>query len=318
MPYFQTAQPVIEPADSFGDLVSRWDVLDPLALLVLVFAAVYVTGLARLTARVGTLPVPASRVYSALGGLTILFVALAGPFDGFATEVFWLHMIQHLLIALIAVPLLLLASPMPVYLWAMPETVRLGAAELLSSKGPVRTVLARLTYPWVAAPLYIFTLYIWHFPPAFTAALDNPYIHYAQHFSFFVTAALFWWPLIGPAPVRSKLSYPQRMVYLLMVVTPSAFLGAVVTLTGHVIYDGYLDSPGHWGMTPLEDQQMAGVLLWVPGNVVYLATLTALFFKWAAKEEKKAYTARPPQPGVRPRQPPSPRGGTLQKRQDGR
>ena len=314
MPYFQAAQPVIEPANSITDFFSRWSLLDPLAVVVLLLAVMYSLGLARISLRLGRVPVSRRRITAAYTAMTVLFLALAGPFDGFATESFWVHMLQHLLITLVAAPLILLASPMPVYLWSLPGTVRVGAGELLRSKGPVRQTLSRLTYPWVSVPLYVLTLYIWHFPPAFTAALENPYVHYLQHFSFFVTAALFWWPLIGPAPVRSKLSYPQRLVYLLVVVTPTALLGAIITLSGSVLYDTYLDSPGHWGMTPIEDQAMAGVLQWVPGNFAYLAALTGIFFTWAAKEEKGAFVAQPGSRRTPRRRPPSPRGGTLQKK----
>jgi cytochrome c oxidase assembly factor CtaG len=154
-------------------------------------------------------------------------------------------------------------------------------------------------------------LYLWHAPATFTAALENTWLHYLQHFSFFITAIFFWWPIIGPAPVRSKLGYGQRMVYMLLVVTPTAVLGAIFTLSRSVIFDTYLNSPMHWGMTPLEDQTMAGIILWVPGNSLYLTALTALFFTWASKEEHKAFSEPPAQPQQRSRRRRPRRGGTL-------
>jgi cytochrome c oxidase assembly factor CtaG len=311
MIYFQTAPAISAPAGPVSDLLSRWNPADPLAILVIFFAAVYTFGLWRLSRRTKSFPVERLKIVSAYSGFASLFIALAGPFDGFATEVFWLHMTQHLVISLAAAPLLLLASPMPVYLWALPETAREGAGELLGSHGIARRTLDLLLMPRVTIPLFIGTLFIWHAPALFSAALNNAYIHYLQHFTFFATAMLFWWPIIGPAPVRSKLSYPQRIVYLLLVVTPTAVLASIITMTRSVIYTDYLDAPMRWGMTALDDQTMGGLVLWLPGNSLYLAALTALFFTWASKEEKKAIHTPPP-PGPR-RRPPSPRGGTLRK-----
>lgn len=292
--------------------MSRWDVGDPFSLLVLLAAAVYLGGLLRLSARAQMSPLESKRVYAGVGGFAALYIALAGPFDAFATEAFWLHMIQHLIISMIGAPLLLLASPMPAYLWSMPETVRLGAGELFKSDAPLRRSISWLTNPRLTVVLFLGNLYFWHAPATFSAALERDLVHYIQHLSFFVTAALFWWPIIGPAPVRSRLSYPQRILYLLVVVTPSAVLAAIITMSHSVIYEDYIGTPMHWGMTALEDQTMGGLILWLPGNALYLAALTAVFFTWASRESKKAVTASQ-QPVTRRRGQRPRRGGTLQK-----
>ena len=130
-----------------------------------------------------------------------------------------------------------------------------------------------------------------------------------------MTAVLFWWPIIGPAPVRSKLSYPQRLLYLMAAVTPSAVLASIITLSRSVIYEEYIGTPDHWNMTALEDQTMAGLILWLPGNALYLAGLTAVFFTWASQESKRAITASK-SPRRRRRGPRPQRGGTLQESQD--
>ncbi len=315
MPDSPSAASDVEVARSFGDLVSRWELGDPFSILVLIAGAVYMFGLMRLSARANASPLESKRVYAGVAGFAALYIALAGPFDAFAAEAFWLHMIQHLVISMIGAPLLLLASPMPAYLWAMPETVRLGAGELFREDAPVKRLLRWLIDPRITVPLFIGTLYAWHAPWLFSAALSNDSVHYLQHLTFFVSAALFWWPIIGPAPVRSKLSYPQRLVYLLLVVTPTAVLASIITMSRSVIYEEYLSTPMHWNMTALEDQTMAGLILWIPGNALYLAGLTAIFFTWASKESKEAVTAsRKP---VRRRGPKPQRGGTLQKPPDG-
>ena len=313
-PEVQSAVNSSDTANSFGDLISRWDIVDPFALLVLVFAAAYIFGLARLSARANASLLESKRIYAGVGGFAAIFIALAGPFDAFAPEAFWLHMLQHIIISMIGAPLLLLSSPMPAYLWAMPETMRLGAGELLRSKGRLMRTLRWLIDPRITVPLFMGTLYAWHAPILFSAALKNDTVHYLQHFTFFATAALFWWPIIGPAPVRSKLSYPQRLLYLLSVVTPTAALAAIFTLSRGIIYDDYLTRPAHWGMTTLEDQTMAGLILWLPGNALYLTALAALFFTWASKESKEAITIQSDHPVTAPtrRGPRPPRGGTLQ------
>lgn len=312
MPDSQAALNDSEVARSFGDLFSRWDPGDPLSILVLIAASIYMLGLLRLASRSHTSPLDSKRIYAGIAGFATLYIALAGPFDGFAQEAFWLHMIQHLLISLVAAPLLLLASPLPAYLWSMPETVRMGAGELLREDAPIKRALKWLIDPRITVPLFVVTLYSWHAPALFSAALESEYTHYLQHFSFYITAALFWWPIIGPAPVRSKLSYPQRLIYLLTVVTPTAVLASIITMSHSVIYDEYLTTPEHWGMTALEDQTMGGLILWIPGNTLYLIGLTAIFFTWASKESEDAVTATG-KPRRKRRGPRPPRGGTLQK-----
>jgi putative membrane protein len=315
------AQPAVntaDPASSLGDLVSRWDLTDPSALLVLALASAYIFGLARLSARAHASPLESKRVYAGVAGFAAIYIAIAGPFDAFAAEAFWLHMLQHIIISMIGAPLILLSSPMPAYLWAMPETMRLGAGELLRSKGvPVR-LLRWLIDPRITVPLFMGTLYAWHAPVLFSAALENNAVHHLQHFTFFASAALFWWPIIGPAPVRSKLSYPQRLLYLLSVVTPTAVLASIITMSRGIIYDDYLNGPMHFGMTTLEDQTMAGLILWLPGNALYLSALTAIFFTWASKESKQAITLQSGAHAAEPRRrgPRPPRGGTLQKQPD--
>jgi putative membrane protein len=109
-----------------------------------------------------------------------------------------------------------------------------------------------------------------------------------MHFTMFATAVFFWWPIVGPPPIRTQLNYPQRIVYLLLAVTPTALLAAIITLSQSLIYTFYLDSPGHLGWNPVEDQSTGGLIMWIPGNLVYLATMTVLFFRWFSDEEKKS------------------------------
>jgi cytochrome c oxidase assembly factor CtaG len=273
---------------SFGEFVSAWDFSSPPAVLFLLLAGAYAAGTVRLALRADTDSDFWSKVAINVVGFLLLAISLAGPLDHYSGELFAVHMSQHIVIAMFAAPLLLLARPMPAYIWALPRPLRLGVGTALTGSGITIRVLRLLTRPVVALPLFIGTLYAWHIPANYNGSLENEWIHLFMHFSMFTTAVLFWWPIIGPPPIRTQLSHPQRIIYLLLAVTPTALLAAVITLTNSVLYDFYLDQPGHFSWSTNEDQRVGGLLMWIPGNFVYLATMTVLFFQWFAEEERKS------------------------------
>ncbi len=277
----------VELIKSFGDFAFAWDFSSPPAVGFLLVAATYLVGSARLALRSRPGSEFWSKLVASVAGFLLLAVSLAGPFDYYSGELFAAHMSQHLLIAMIAAPLLLIAQPMPAYIWALPRPLRIGAGTALTSNGRFMRVMRFLTRPVVALPLFLGTLYGWHIPEAYNSSLTNDWLHLFMHFTMFTTAVLFWWPIVGPPPIRSQLSHPQRIVYLLLIVTPTALLAAIITLSKSVIFDFYLDSPGHFAWSPGEDQRVGGLLMWIPGNFVYLATMTVLFFQWFKEEERK-------------------------------
>jgi putative membrane protein len=246
--------------DSFGEFIFAWDFSSPPAVLLLLLAAAYTIGTIRLAMRSDTNGSFWSKVGTSYFAFALLAFALAGPLDYFSGDLFAMHMSQHLVIAMFAAPLLLVGRPMPAYIWAL--------------------------------PLFIGTLYGWHIPAAYNGSLENEWVHLIMHFTMFSTAVLFWWPIVGPPPIRTQLNYPQRIVYLLLAVTPTALLAAIITLTKSVLYDFYLVAPGHFHWSTTEDQRVGGLLMWIPGNFVYLATMTVLFFKWFAEEERKTSSPR--------------------------
>jgi len=271
--------------DSFAAFIGAWDLLNPVSFLVYLGIAGYATGLYRLQRRSRGQAVPLRSVFFTAAGLSLVAISVAGPLDVYAERAFFIHMTQHLVLAMFAAPLLLAASPVSVYLWALPEQVRLGLGASLAKRGALRRVGAFLVKPPVALLAFILTFYIWHLPAAYGAALENGSVHFFEHLTMFASGVLFWWPIIGPAPMRSELSYPQRLLYLLLVVTPKALLAAIITLSNHVLYPFYVDAPDLWGISDAEDQKIAGLLMWLPGNFVFLGALTVLFFKWYEKEE---------------------------------
>lgn len=277
-----------ELIDSFSEFVFSWDFSSPPAVLFLLLAGAYVAGSVRLSMRASTDKYFWSKFAAGLSGFALLAISLAGPFDFYSGDLFASHMSQHIVIAMFAAPLLLIARPMPSYIWALPRPLRIGVGTALTDTGIVVRALRLLTRPAIALPLFIVTLYGWHIPAAYNGSLENVWLHLFMHFTMFTTAVLFWWPIIGPPPIRTQLSYPKRIVYLLFAVTPTALLAAIITLSNSVIYEFYLNSPGHFGWSPTEDQRTGGLLMWLPGNFVYLSTMTVLFFKWFSEEERKS------------------------------
>ena len=276
-----------EVANSIGDFFSAWSLSGPQFIIVVFLTAVYIVGMLRLQIRSGWQAIPIRKVIYAICGYAILFFAVAGPPEAFSEDMFFAHMTQHILIAMVASVLLLAAAPMAAYLWAMPETVRVGLAPSLAENGWLRKINATLTNPKFSLPAFVLTLWGWHIPEAYSLAVRNDLVHLTMHLSMFVTSILFWWPIIGPPPVRSQLTDPQRIIYLVLVVTPTAVLAAIITLSNTVIYTPYLDTPQHFTLTPYEDQRIGGLLMWIPGNIVYLATLTTLFLRWFSQEDRK-------------------------------
>ena len=282
--------PATEVANSLGDFLSAWSLSGPQFIVVAFLAITYLIGMLRLQIRSNWQAIPIRKVIYGIAGYSILFFAVAGPPEAFSGEMFFSHMMQHILIAMVASVLLLAATPMSAYLWALPEGVRAGLGPALTEDGWLRKLNAALANPKFALPAFVFTLWGWHIPEAYSLAVRNDLVHLGMHISMFTTSVLFWWPIIGPPPVRSQLTDPQRIIYLILVVTPTAVLAAIITLSNTVIYTPYIDTPHHFSLSPAEDQRIGGLLMWIPGNIVYLATLTTLFLRWFSREDRENRT----------------------------
>jgi putative membrane protein len=220
----------------------------------------------------------------ALGYLS-LGLALVSPIHALGERLFSVHMVQHLLLTLVAPPLLLLSSSMPVLLWGLPASERAGLGALAGRPGPVRTLLRALTTPLVAWWLFMLTQWLWHQPAAYQWALESRWAHYAEHLSFFITAVLFWWPVIGSPPLPSPLSYPGRMLYTFCAWMPNTFLGAGLTLSSGLLYPFYAQQAG---VDAYADQQLAGLLMWMPGDMLFAAVLLLLLVAFLQHEQRTA------------------------------
>jgi cytochrome c oxidase assembly factor CtaG len=255
-------------------LAASWQT-DPLLVLpLLALGTLYVVGYRRLGGRGfhGGRP-----LIFALGYGTLV-IALVSPLHALGERSFAVHMVQHLLLTLVAPPLLLLSRSMPVLLWGLPAEERATLGRLAGRPGPVRTVLRGLTLPLVAFWVFILAQWLWHQPALYDWAVENRWAHYAEHVTFFLSGVLFWWPVIGAPPLRSPLSYPGRMLYTFLAWMPNTFLGAGLTLSANALYPVYT----------YDDQQLAGLLMWMPGDVLFAAVLLLLVVAFLNDEQRTA------------------------------
>ena len=267
-------------------LLSSWrwrtDVIAVLATL----AAAYVVGWQRLRAR-DARSAPAWRLPLYLGGLVVLGLALLSPIDTLGSLLFFVHMIQHELLTMAAPPLLLLGNPLPMVLWGLPVGLRLRAGRLLVPGTRLRTVLRLMTAMPVTWPLYVMTLWTWHWPEAYGASLRFEAVHDTQHLSFFTAALLFWWPIVNPAPVlHGHRHHALRIAYAVPAAFQSQALGLIFAFFSKVLYPHYEAVPRLWGLTALEDQRVAGLIMMQVEGLTYLLVVLVLVARMLSHDER--------------------------------
>jgi cytochrome c oxidase assembly factor CtaG len=258
---------------NWHDLVRAWS-FEPLVVISLVLTGLLFTiGLYRLKRR-------AIRTWEALcfgGGWLALFVALVSPVHAWGRVLFSAHMSQHEILMLVAAPLLVLGRPLIAFLWALPLSWSRVLGNI-SKIAWINRVWRTLTIPLVAWLVHAVALWTWHIPALFQATLYSDTVHTLQHLSFLLSALLFWWALIhGP---QGAMGYGAAVLYLFTTSLHSGALGALLTVAGSVWYPSYAPLTASWGLTPLEDQQLGGLIMWIPASLVYVIAGLALFAGW--------------------------------------
>jgi putative membrane protein len=205
-------------------------------------------------------------------GLATLLVALLSPINVLSEVLFSMHMVQHILLVMVAAPLILLGLPAPLL-------------QPLVREARLKRILAQLTNPIVAFTLYNVALVGWHLPVLYEATLQSEIIHDAEHAAFFYTALLSWWPLLSPLRELPRLSYPAQMLYIFVMAVPAGILGAVIVFAERVFYPSYAAAPRLWGLTALADQQLGGLIMIIPSKLIYLIVLTVVFLIWFNQDE---------------------------------
>jgi putative membrane protein len=208
-----------------------------------------------------------------LGGWLTLFVALVSPLHPWGRVLFSAHMTQHEILMLIAAPLLVLSRPMVVFLKALPGAWA-GAAARAANAWWKKT-WGVITNALVAWTIHTMTLWVWHIPALFDATVDNDFVHALQHLSFVGSALLFWWAVIhGPRRARS---YGVAVLYMFSTALHSGLLGVLLTFATRLWYPAY---HGGWGLTTIEDQQLGGLIMWIPAGTVYILAGLILMGGW--------------------------------------
>jgi cytochrome c oxidase assembly factor CtaG len=223
-----------------------------------------------------------------VGGVFVLGLALMSPIDVMGSQLFYIHMIQHVLMISIVPPMLWLANPLPFLLWGLPDRIRLQFGRLLGRKGGLRHGLKQFAGPGVVWIAYVIFYLGWHDPMLYNAALEREWVHDLEHLTFFGVAMLYWWHVLGAGPVVHKpFSTVGRFIYLLMAIPPNMIAGVVIAFSESPIYSHYEAMPRIWGMSVMADQRLAGVIMWVPGSMMYMIFALILAARWLKKEEEK-------------------------------
>lgn len=240
-------------------------------------AVLYAVGVARLwrAARVGS-GIRRWEAAAYAGGWSALAVALLSPLHALGEVLFSAHMGQHELLMLVAAPLLVLGRPVIAYLWALPRAARPSLARI-TARPVVRRPWQLVTLPLAAWAIHAGALWIWHIPALFEATLDSDAVHALQHVSFLGSALLFWWALLRR---RTAGSYGAAALYVFTTSVHSGLLGALLTMARTVWYPAYTATAPHWGLTALEDQQLGGLIMWVPAGTMYAVAALALVAGW--------------------------------------
>jgi putative membrane protein len=229
-------------------------------------------------------PVPARQRWPFFLGLLAIAVALQSGIARYDTTLFSVHMVQHLLLTLVAPPLLALGAPITQLLRASsPRTRQRFILPALHSR--VVSVIGHPLVAWI-----VFTAVMWgtHFSPIFNASLEDPLTHDVEHIVYLAAGLLFWWPLIGLDPAPHRMSYPARIGYVFMQMPQNSFLAMAVLFASSPLYPHYATLGSPYGIDALADQRLAAGIMWFLGDVIFLIATLAVLGAWMRNEERSA------------------------------
>jgi putative membrane protein len=204
--------------------------------------------------------------------LLVLFFSLNGWLHDLSDSyLFSAHMVQHLILALVVAPLLVMATPG----WMLRPTLR------------SRAVAA--TARWLTSPFHAFAIFNvvfagWHLPPLYNLAMAHHWLHIVQHLMFLVASVLMWWPILSPLPELPRLAYPLQMLYLFLMSIPMSIVAVYIAYADTVLYPAYAIAPRIWGIAPMQDQQMGGLIMWIPGGLYFFTVISVIFFRWQQRD----------------------------------
>jgi putative membrane protein len=268
----------------------RWEVLIPL----LAFSTIYAIGWLRLR-RQSRCQVVASKWRLAMyyTGIGTLALALMSPIDWLGSQLLTMHMIQHKILIMFSAPLIWLGNPYPVGIWGLPRAVRNAVTIAIAGDTWLRRGLTVMSQPAIAWLIFTFIYLGWHDPLLYDLALRIEWVHNLEHLTFFLSAMLFWWPVVNGAPhLHKRLPYWVRILYVLAFVPPNAIAGFAIANSSEVIYAYYNSVPRLYGMTALEDQMIGGAIMWVWSSEMMIDVALIMLGVISYQEKKRKQRAQ--------------------------
>ncbi|HUP88532.1 MAG TPA: cytochrome c oxidase assembly protein [Longimicrobiales bacterium] len=215
------------------------------------------------------------RQASFVSGVVLILLCLNGPLHELADNyLFSAHMVQHLVLTLVMPPLLLAGCPDWLLRALIRRTVGMGVARTL-------------THPLIAFAIYNVVFAGWHVPLFYNWALEDHNIHILQHMMFMISATIMWWPVADPVPELVRVETPVRLLYLFALSIPMSIVSALITLSEDVLYTWYQAAPRATSLTAIDDQQLGGLIMWVPGALVFWVAISVVYFRWSASEDRE-------------------------------
>lgn len=283
--FLMIATPAIAHGDEAHGSRFPWTfdpwIVVPLAIL----AILYCVGAVRLawrTRRPGGMIIPA---LLSCGGILTLAGALLSPLHWLGEHLFTFHMIEHEIVMAVSAPLIVLARPVGILLWGLPAAARHAVGSAM------RSPLIRGPWDWCTGAtnstiVHGAAIWAWHAPVLFDAAVTSTALHRLQHLSFFATAMLFWWAIVWRSDTGAS------AWYLFATMIHTGVLGALMALAPRVLYIAQTQDAAAWGLTPLEDQQLAGMIMWMPAGTIYAGAAMTMLALWIrGSSERKAQNA---------------------------
>ena len=275
-------------------LLLSWDLRLEILVPLVVLGALHFVGWLRLRARSRGRFANGWRLGSYTAGLLVLALALLSPLEVISAQLFSIHMVQHLLLVMIAPPLLLLANPLPTFLWAFPSGLRIAFASTLRQGRILPRMCRKTTGPGIAWLLYLLFFFGWHDGNAYSLALRSEALHSLEHISFLGAALLFWWHVTGVGPrIHAKLALWMRAGYVLAMIPPNMLLGVALSFAKSPVYPYYETVPRLYGLSVMDDQIWGGLIMWIPGSMMYVMAalvLLARLFMGAEQETQARYS----------------------------
>ena len=257
-------------------MLTSWPV-DPVVWLSLIAAAAAYQRLFRRVPRY-----PSVRRTHFYVGLAAMAVALASPMAVYAHSLFWVHMAQHLMLTMVAAPLLMLGAPVTLGLRAASPPVRARLSRVLHSP-----VLRALTHPAVSWGVFGAVMWVSHFSPVYEQALTSEIAHVGEHLAYLLAGCLFWWPVVGLDPTSRRIGWPGRVGYVVLAMPQQSFLGLAIYSADQPLYSHYARLHPTLG-SALSDQRVAGMVMWLGGDLLFIVALGLSVAAWMRHDIKEA------------------------------